>query len=103
MIWTYRVFRDRQGRYSIREVFYERDNTIIAYGKAPVVVVGASLEELMQLVKWFRAAFDLPVLSVEEVDAQIAEQPESLKPDRKGNIPLSDVITQLSDEANSDG
>ncbi|MCA1995162.1 MAG: hypothetical protein LDL41_24400 [Coleofasciculus sp. S288] len=103
MIWTYRVFRDRQERYSIREVFYERDNTIVAYGKAPVVVVGASLEELMQLVKWFRAAFDLPVLSVEEVDAQIAGQPRSLKSDRKGNIPLSDVIAELSAETDSDG
>jgi hypothetical protein len=103
MIWTYRVFSDRQGRYSIREVFYERDNTIVAYGKAPVVVVGASLEEMMQLVKWFRDAFDLPVLSVEEVDAQIAMQPRSLKSDRKGNIPISDVIAELSAEADSTG
>jgi hypothetical protein len=27
---------------------------IVAYSKASVVVAGASLEELMQLVKWFR-------------------------------------------------
>jgi hypothetical protein len=102
MIWTYRVFRDREGRYSIREVFYERDNTIVAYGKAPIVVVGASLEELIQLVKWFKEAFDLPVLSVEEVDAQIAGQSGSLNSGHKGNIPLSDVIAQLSAEADSD-
>jgi acylphosphatase len=65
-------------------------------GKVPVVVVGASLEELMQLIKWFREAFDLPVLSVEEVDAQIAGQPSNLKSDHKGNILLSDVIAELS-------
>jgi hypothetical protein len=51
MIWTYRLFRDSQERYSIRELFYEQDGTMIAYSKAPVVVVGSSLEELMQLVK----------------------------------------------------
>ena len=50
----------------------------------------------MQLIKWFREAFDLPVLSVEEVDAQIAGQPSNLKSDHKGNILLSDVIAELS-------
>jgi hypothetical protein len=70
MLWTYRVFRDSQERYSIREVFYESDNTLISYGAAPVAVVGASFEELMQLVKWFRDAFDLPVLSLEEIEAR---------------------------------
>lgn len=100
MIWTYRVFRDSVGRYSIREVFYEREGTITAYGKAPVAIVGASLEELMQLAKWFREAFDLPVLSIEEVEAQIA-QPASLKSDRKGNISLSDVMAEFSVEAES--
>ncbi|MBW4603301.1 MAG: hypothetical protein KME29_28000 [Calothrix sp. FI2-JRJ7] len=72
MSWTYRVFRDNQGRYSIREVFYNRDKKIINYSKAPVAVVGTSVQELMQLVEWFREAFDLPVLSLEEVDNEIA-------------------------------
>lgn len=64
MIWTYRVFRDKQGRYSIREVFYNRDNKIVNYSKSPVAIAGASVQELMQLVQWFREAFDLPVLSL---------------------------------------
>lgn len=101
MIWTYRVFRDRQERYSIREVFYEQDGTIITYGKAPIVVVGTSLEELMQLVKWFREAFDLPVLSLEEVDAQIAVQPMKPKSDRSRNLSLKQVIAELAIEDDS--
>ena len=36
MIWTYRVFRDKIGRYSIREVFYERDGRLINYSKQPL-------------------------------------------------------------------
>lgn len=101
MIWTYRVFRNNQGRYSIREVFYEPDGTIVAYGKAPVVVVGASLEELIQLVKWFKDAFDLPVLSIEEVEEQVAETPTGVKSKHENNIPLNDLIVQLSTETDS--
>jgi hypothetical protein len=86
MLWTYRVFRDSQERYSIREVFYESDNTIISYGAAPVAVVGASFEELMQLVKWFRDAFDLPVLSLEEIDKQMTMQKTQPANDRPRNL-----------------
>lgn len=95
MMWTYRVFRDNQDRYSIREVFYERDQTIIDYGKKPVAVVGASFEELMQLVKWFREAFDLPVLSLEEIEAQVATQKTEPSRDRAQNISLQDLIAEL--------
>lgn len=99
MIWTYRVFRDSQGRYSIREVFYEQDNTIVNYSKNPVVLMGASLEELMQLVQWFKEAFDLPVLSLEEVDAQIAKQETRKSLDHSKNISLKQVIAKLSTDA----
>lgn len=78
MLWTYRVFCDNRGHYSIREVFYERDHTIICYSN-PVAIIGASVEELMQLVQWFKEAFDLPILSLEEADAQIKARP--IQPD----------------------
>jgi hypothetical protein len=92
MMWTYRVFRDSQERYSIREVFYERDNTIISYAEAPVVVVGASFEELMQLVQWFRDAFDLPVLSLEEIDAEMAINKTKSASNGPPNLSLQQVI-----------
>ncbi|NEQ25620.1 MAG: hypothetical protein F6K28_42480 [Microcoleus sp. SIO2G3] len=100
MLWTYRVFRDTQDRYSIREVFYDRNNTIINYSKAPVAVVGTSIEELIQLVQWFKEAFDLPVLPLEEVDAQIAAQ--SLhQSDRTKNTSLNQVIAELAADSDS--
>ncbi|MFB2978046.1 hypothetical protein [Microseira sp. BLCC-F43] len=99
MIWTYRVFRDSQGRYSIREVFYHRESRmIIDYSKAPVAVVGSSVEELMQLVQWFKEAFDLPVLSLEEVDAEMAKQPVQQQRDRSKNISLKQVLAELTTE-----
>lgn len=100
MIWIYRVFHNNQGRYSIREVFYEPDGTIVACSKAPVVV-GASLEELIQLVKWFKDAFDLPVLSIEEVEDKVAKQPKAFKSKQENNIPLNELIAQLSSETDS--
>ena len=98
MMWTYRVFRDSQDRYSIREVFYERDNTIISYAEAPVAVVGASFEELMQLVKWFRDAFDLPVLSLEEIDAQMAINKTKSASNRPPNLSLQQVMAELAND-----
>ena len=96
MMWTYRVFRDSQERYSIREVFYERDNTIISYAEAPVAVVGASFEELMQLVKWFRDAFDLPVLSLEEIEAQMAIEKAKPASNASQNLSLQQVMAELA-------
>ncbi|NJL47252.1 MAG: hypothetical protein HC929_06830 [Leptolyngbyaceae cyanobacterium SM2_5_2] len=99
MIWTYRVFCDKEGRYSIREVFCERDGTIINYGKTPVVLAGASIAELMQLAQWFKEAFDLPVLSLEEIDAQLAKPAakESLAHGRR--TPLDQVMAELAADA----
>jgi hypothetical protein len=100
MIWTYRVCRDSQGRYSIREVFYNRDKVIINYSKTPVAIVGASIEELMQLVQWFREAFDSPVLSIEEMDAHIAKLPPKQQPERSKNLSLEQVIAELATDTN---
>jgi len=112
MIWTYRVFCDSQGRYSIREVFYERDGKLIDYSKSPVSVLGKSPEDLMQLIQWFKEAFELPILSVEEVDVQIAALPERAKSDvfggsrsdnHTGNVSLQQVIAELDTQADSVG
>ncbi|NJK73216.1 MAG: hypothetical protein HC849_10440 [Oscillatoriales cyanobacterium RU_3_3] len=96
MIWTYRVFCDSQGRYSIREVFYEQDGTIIDCGKAASVAIGSSVEELLQLVQWFKEAFELPILLLEEVEAKIAAQPPKPKFDRSQNISLQQMIAELN-------
>ncbi len=99
MIWTYRVFRDHEGRYSIREVFYERDSTIIDYSKTPVALVGASMEELIQMAQWFREAFDLPVLSLEEIDAQLAKSHAKEPLEHNRRITLEQVIAELAKDA----
>ena len=103
MLWTYRVFRDNQGRYSIREVFYDRDRTIINYGKEPATANDASLEDLQQLVRGFQEAFELPVLELEEVKKSLDDVENQLKDDQKDrpNISLKQVIAELDKESES--
>lgn len=103
MLWTYRVFRDNQGRYSIREVFYDRDRTIINYGKEPATANDASLEDLKQLVRGFQEAFELPVLELEEVKKSLDDVENQLKDDQKDrpNISLKQVIAELDKESES--
>jgi hypothetical protein len=99
MIWTYRVLRDEQGRYSIRELYYERDGTLIEYSSVPAVALDGSLEELMRLIQWFQEAFDLPVLSTTELDQQLAAQPTRRVATGQQNIPLRQVLAGLEAEA----
>lgn len=95
MTWTYRVMRDERGRYSIREVFYERDGTITTYSREPVSVVDASLADLAQLLQWFNEALDLPVLSTLETDALIAAQDRQRPSGDNQNVPLSRVLAEI--------
>jgi hypothetical protein len=96
MMWTYRVFRGQEGRYSVREVFYERDGSIIGYGKAPVALVGDSPEEVLQLIMWFKEAFDLPILSIEAVDEELAARPAPPNREQRPNLSLQQVRAALS-------
>src|SRR5262245_53640725 len=101
MIWTYRVFRDQTSRYSVREVFYERDGSIIGYSKVPVALVGDSPEEVLQLLNWFREAFDLPILSMDSIDAQIAAQSLPANHEQRPHLSLREVRAALSTEADA--
>ncbi|MCX6048271.1 MAG: hypothetical protein NT075_24480 [Chloroflexi bacterium] len=56
----------------------------------------------MQQIQKFQASFDLPVLSLEEVDAQIAAQPVKPKAESGKNILLRQIIAELEREAETD-
>lgn len=99
MTWTYRVFRDHVGRYSIREVFYNRDGSLVSYGKAPLALVGSSAEEVIQIIDWCKAAFDLPILTVEDVDAQLVAQPSAGPSTDQSYLSLKEVRAALAAES----
>lgn len=72
--WNYRVFREEDGDYLIREVFYDNDGRILGCTEDAVTPFGQSIDELAQNIEWFKEALDLPVLTVAEVDVAIQEE-----------------------------
>jgi hypothetical protein len=94
MLWTYRVFHDRDG-FCIRIVYYERDKTLISYQKEPAIPTGVTAEDLLQDIEAFKQAFELPFLTMEELDAELAARPPQPKKDRSRNKTLDRVIAEL--------
>lgn len=52
------------------------------------------------MVQWFKEAFDLPTLSLEEIDKQVAAQSLPLG-SRSKNISLNQVIAELVNNSDS--
>jgi hypothetical protein len=67
MTWNYRVFREEDGDYIIREVFYAEDGSIVGCTANAVEPFGSTLEELAQSIEDFKAALTLPVLSLNDI------------------------------------
>lgn len=77
LTWNYRVFREANGDYIIREVFYSQDGSIVGCTDNAVEPKGSSLEELARDMDWFKEALTLPVLTLADLPA------EPIKKDRK--------------------
>lgn len=67
MEWNYRVFREKDGGYVIREVYYDANGSILACTENAVEPTGESLEELAQDIEWFGEALTLPVLTLADI------------------------------------
>ena len=65
--WNYRVFREDDGEYIIREVFYAEDGAILGCTANAVEPYGRTLDELAQMLVDFQSALALPVLTVDDV------------------------------------
>ncbi len=69
--WDHRVLQETlpngESWYSIREVFYNSDQSIYAYDTEPVNISGESVEELREYVQWILNCLEKPVLIASEV------------------------------------
>jgi hypothetical protein len=95
MIWTYRIVRDEIGRYSVREVYQERDGTLLTYSKTPVAPIGSSAEDLLHQMQNFRDAFELPILSIAELEAALSKQEKKSTKKTGANISLQELKAEL--------
>ncbi len=95
MNWLYRVFHDQEG-YCVRVVLYERDGTLIGYHQEPAVPSGRTAEELAQDIEWFKQAFELPILTIEEVEAELAQQPPKPRQTQARRKTLEELEAELA-------
>ena len=95
MIWVYRVFHDQEG-YCVRVVLYEQNGALIGYHKEPAVPTGRTAEELAQDIEWFKQAFELPILTVEEVEIELVQQPPKQKQTQTKRKTLEELEVALT-------
>ena len=65
--WNYRVFRETNADYAIREVFYDEAGSILGCTAQSVEPFAASLDDLATTLQDFQAALVLPLLTVAEM------------------------------------
>lgn len=75
MTWNYRVFREENGDYIIREVFYDADDTILGCTAEAVEPMGRTIEELATSIADFHAALALPVLTLADIPQPAQDRP----------------------------
>ena len=89
--WNYRVFRETNGDYAIREVFYDEAGSILGCTAQPVEPFAASLDALATTLQDFQTALELPILTVAEMP-QVSSRPQ-MRPAKTHSS--ADVRTRL--------
>jgi len=90
--WNYRVFREENGDYVIREVFYDKEDCIIGCTEDAVEPFGRSLEALARDIEWLKEALEMPVLTLADVPCELKKGP---KEERSDNISHEQLLTEL--------
>lgn len=90
--WNYRVFREADGAYIIREVFYAEDGAIVGCTANAVEPFGETLDELRTSITEFQAALTLPVLTLADIPQPTATR---TKTKRSPALSSADVRARL--------
>jgi hypothetical protein len=90
--WEYRVFREDDGTYVIREVFYDDDDLLTGCTESAVEPMGESLEELAKDIDSFKEALKLPVLTLADIPSRLRERRNR---DRSKNLTSEQVRAEL--------
>jgi hypothetical protein len=81
--WNHRVVKqigpDGSEWYSIREVFYNDDDTIYAYTQKPVDIGGDTIEDIREYLNWCLNCLDTPILIDGEVEFIDYDEPQTKK------------------------
>jgi hypothetical protein len=91
--WNYRVFKEENGDYIIREVFYGEDDSIVGCTENAVEPWGKSLEELTRNIEWFKEALELPILTLADIPTPPEKSEQNC--DRGENISHDRLMAEL--------
>ncbi len=91
--WNYRIFREANGDYIVREVFYAEDGSILGCTENAVEPWGRSLEELTRDLESFQEALTLPVLTL--ADIPDAEMKQERRQERSNNLSHEQLMAEL--------
>lgn len=92
IVWDYRVFKEDNGDYIIREVFYDDKGCIVGCTKDAVEPFGTSLQDLTEQIEGFKKALTLPVLTLADVPIR---QKEKKRQSNGQNVSHKQVMTEL--------
>lgn len=92
MVWDYRVFKEDNGDYVIREVFYDDQGSIIGCTRDAVEPFGTSLQDLTQQIESFKESLAMPVLTL--ADVPIREKKKRQKSNDK-KVSQKQVMAEL--------
>lgn len=67
MTWNYRVVKETDGTYRIREVYYDDDGSIKAWTAEDASPLGETEDEIRADVERISQALSRPVLNVEDL------------------------------------
>ena len=93
MNWDYRVFHEDNGDYTIREVFYEEDGSILGCTENEVSPLGRSIAELTDDLQVFTTALTKPVLRLSDLPKNIVRRED--RKTRSKTISHEDVLVEL--------
>jgi hypothetical protein len=106
--WNYRVFREDNNDYVIREVFYDEAGAIVGCTEHAIEPFGSSLEELARSIDDMKVALTLPVLTLNEIPTQTRRQTSTQSEQRlaleavRAALGLdSDTSAAISNDANA--
>lgn len=63
--WNYRVVKNKDNIFSIREVYYNEDGNVKLWSGTPEALESDDVEQLKSEVEYILKAFDTPVLNEE--------------------------------------
>ena len=65
------------------------------YNPEPAIPTGRTAEELAQDIQWFKEAFDLPILTTQELDADLALRKPKHRPQSGKGKSIEELMAAL--------